>query len=123
MMLLLIIALLQAAQATGSIRGSVLNAEGAPLSGARLELAGPDGVLVMRSDGEGQFAFPNLSRGGYRLSVKKEGYVREEYGQKKPGGSGTPIALDDGRTVAGIAFHLQRAPTISGEVRNEDGFP
>jgi Carboxypeptidase regulatory-like domain len=123
MFLLLAIALLQAPQPSGGIRGVVLNTENAPLSGARLELAGPDGVLVMRSDSEGQFAFPNLSRGGYRLSVKKEGYVREEYGQRKPGGTGTPIALEDGKPLAGIAFHLQRAPTISGEVRNEDGFP
>jgi hypothetical protein len=77
----------------------------------------------MRSDGEGQFAFPNLSRGGYRLSVKKEGYVREEYGQKKPGGTGSPILLEEGKALPSISFHLQRAATISGEVRNEEGFP
>jgi len=123
MMLLLIIALLQTGQPPGSIRGVVLNTDNAPLSGARLELTGPDGVLVLRSDGEGQFAFSNLARGGYRLSVKKEGYIREEYGQKKPGGPGSPIVLEEGKTVPSVVFHLQRAATISGEVRNEEGFP
>jgi len=123
MMLPLIIALLQTAPATGIIRGVVLNTDNAPLSGARLELTGPDGVLVMRADAEGQFAFLNLARGGYRLSVKKEGYIREEYGQKKPGGIGSPIILEEGKTIPSVAFHLQRAPTISGEVRNEDGIP
>jgi hypothetical protein len=123
MILLLAIVLLQTPPSSGSIRGTVLNAENAPLAGARVELIGPDGVLVMRSEGEGQFAFTSLARGGYRLSVKKEGYVREEYGQKKPGGMGSPIVLDEGKTLTSIVFHLQRAPTISGEVRNEDGFP
>jgi hypothetical protein len=123
MLLLLAIALLQVPPSSGSIRGSVLNAENAPLSGARLELIGPGGTLVVRSGDEGQFVFPSLERGGYRLSVKKEGYVREEYGQKKPGGIGTPIVLEEGKALTGISFHLQHAQTISGEVRNEDGLP
>ena len=46
------IALLQAPPSSGSIRGVVLNAENAPLSGARVEIVGPGGVLVVRSDGE-----------------------------------------------------------------------
>jgi hypothetical protein len=48
MFLVLAIALLQAPPSSGSIRASVHNTENAPLSGARLELVGPDGVLVMR---------------------------------------------------------------------------
>jgi len=123
MLLLLAIALLQAPPSSGSIRGTVLNTDNAPLSGARLELIGPELTLVTRSDGEGQFAFLNLPRGGYRLSVQKEGYVREEYGQKKPGGIGSPIVLEEGKAPLSFAFHLQRAQTVSGEVRNQDGFP
>jgi len=123
MIFLLAVVLLQAPPSFGSIRGVVLNAENAPLNGARLELTGPDGVLVIRSNDEGQFAFSNLAPGGYRLSVKKDGYVREEYGQKKPGSTGAPIILEDGTAVPAFVFRLQRAATISGEIRNDDGFP
>jgi hypothetical protein len=107
--LLLTIALLQAQ--TGSIRGTVVNAAGEPLPSARVELTGePLGALVTRTDIDGQFVFPNITRSGFRLSIKKEGYVRQEL-------------VDAGSTPSGIVVRMQRAATIEGEVRNEDGFP
>jgi hypothetical protein len=122
--LLLAVALLQAAAPQGTIRGSVLAAGDEPVPGARVELAGsPAGALVVRTDSRGQFLFSNLKAGSYRLSVKKEGYVRQEYGEKRSGGAGVFIAVGVGAPAPPITFHLQPAATIAGEVRNEDGFP
>ncbi|HET9942613.1 MAG TPA: carboxypeptidase-like regulatory domain-containing protein, partial [Terriglobia bacterium] len=70
--LLFVITLLQQASApAGSIHGLVLTSERSPLTGARLELAGPQVTQVIRSDNEGRFSFANLAHGPYRLSVKK----------------------------------------------------
>lgn len=122
--LLIAVALLQAPVPEGIIRGSVLAPANEPVPGARVELAGsPEGALVMRTDSRGQFAFSSLKPGSYRLSVKKEGYVRQEYGEKRTGGTGVFIPIGAGIPAPAVIFRLQPAATIAGEVRNEDGFP
>lgn len=120
----IVLALVQATASTGSVRGVILTDSDQPVYAARVELSGgPQGPLVTRTDMDGQFVFADLPRGGYRLSAKKEGFVRLEYGQKRIGGAGTPLVIEAGSQVSGINMHLQPAATITGEVRNEDGIP
>ncbi len=122
--LVLVLALIQAAGSTATIQGTVVSVTNEPLLAARVELTGgAQGPVVTRTDGRGQFAFPDLPSGRYRVSVKKEGYVRQEYGQKKPGDEGALIVVEAGRPVPAIVFRLQAASTIAGIVRNEEGYP
>jgi len=121
---LLLLALLPQAPATGNLQGVVLNGANEGIYGARVEITGgAQGAIVTRTDGQGQFVFGSLPAGRYRLSVKKEGYVRQEYGQKDPGEAGAPIVIGAGSQVKGLVFRLLPAATIAGAVRNEDGFP
>jgi hypothetical protein len=55
--------------------------------------------------------------------VKKEGYVRQMYGEKKTGDEGTLILVEAGKPTPAITFRLLPAATIAGTVRNEDGYP
>jgi hypothetical protein len=122
--LLFAIALLQAVGGGGTIQGTVANAANEPIFTARVELTGgARGPVVTRTDGRGQFVFSNVPAGPYRLNVKKEGFIRQEYGQKTGSGPGSLIIVEAGRTVPAMTFLLHPAATMAGSLRNEDGIP
>ena len=101
--LLLAIFLLQTAAPSGTLRGTVLTTDGKGLRDASIELTGPRGNSVVHTDDQGRFVLANLAEGASRVLVKKEGYVRQEYGR--------PI-LVTGRTPVDLVFRLGPAATI-----------
>jgi hypothetical protein len=117
--------LLQAGSA--SIQGVVVRGMETPeypLETARVELTGgSQGALVTRTNSSGEFSFSNLPPGNYGLSVKKDGYVRQEYGPLGQDGKGATLTVGAGTRVEGIVFRLKPAVTLSGRVRNEYGVP
>ena len=76
-------------EATGNISGTVLDTNGAVVSGAHVTVSGSVGFSPrsMTSGADGQFQFPNLPAGTYRVSVTGEGMssVRSEPIQLGPG--------------------------------------
>ena len=118
MVLLFILSLLQALNTTrGSIEGIVLKSGTVvqqSLTDARLELTdGPGTPLVVRSDVSGRFVFANLLPGRYRLTVTKDGFIRQQYKSR--------LTLTAGQKITDILFRLDPAPTISGRVQDELG--
>jgi hypothetical protein len=104
---------------TGVIEGYVVRARTeppAPLVDARLEL---NGSLITRTDSSGRFVFSGLPPGRHRLRVTKDGFVRQEYPHSAMDSPGTPINLAAGQQIRNILFKLERAPTISGVVRDQ----
>ena len=79
-------------------------------------------VLVIRStstDDAGQFRLTNLPAGSYSAPrANKPGYVMTTFGEKRPGGLGTPITLIDGQKLE-IVFRLKRGAVITGAVMDE----
>jgi uncharacterized protein DUF6519/carboxypeptidase family protein len=53
-----------------SIRGSLLDSNGAAVPGVIVNLNGPVGTRTVTTDAQGAFTFPNLPRGAYRISVQ-----------------------------------------------------
>jgi protocatechuate 3,4-dioxygenase beta subunit len=74
------------------------------------------------TDAQGQFVFSRLAVGQYSLSVNRNEYLTTNYGQKKPGGSGTTIQLADGQQMK-VELRMIRGGVITGQVIGEDGEP
>ena len=62
-------------EAAGDISGTVLDTNGDVIAGAQVTLSGPVGFSPrsVTSGGDGQFQFPNLPAGTYKISVSGEG--------------------------------------------------
>jgi uncharacterized protein (DUF2141 family) len=120
---LLFALLLQTPPPSGSIEGFVVRAGTASpvvLVNARLELEGPFGKAVSRTDSAGHFAFTGLPAGSYRLRITKDGYVRQEYRQVGLDKPGAPLSLKAGQRLDSIVFRMEPAPTIVGMVRESN---
>jgi len=115
----LMVSMLQAPAATSSIGGVVTRGNAAleqSLQNARLELTGGPGTpLVVRTDTGGRFLFSNLAPGRYKLSVTRDGYLRQEHPK--------PIVLGRGQQVTDIVFRLDPAPVVTGWVQDRYGAP
>ena len=57
----------------GNISGTVLDSNGGVVQNANVTLDGPGGSRTVLSGGDGQFQFPNLPPGTYKLTVSAEG--------------------------------------------------
>jgi len=86
--------------ATGTLRGSVTDADGAPIAGARVTLQGARRD-ASTTDTAGAFRFTGLPSGTYGVSVAKTGYTSASL-------DGVTIGGDD----VSVAFALLR-PTLS----------
>jgi hypothetical protein len=110
-----------------SIAGQVVRAgTGEPLKKARVVLRKPEGrdpPYLAVTDPHGQFLIKDIEPGRYRLLVARNGYVRQEYGQKSPNRPGITLALAPGQQVRDLLFRLIPAGVITGRVYDEDGEP
>jgi hypothetical protein len=75
------------------------------------------------TDASGRFEIKDLAPGNYHLSIQRNGYVSQEYGQHNPGSGGTLLTLSPGQKVSNITVQLIPAAVISGHVLDEDGEP
>jgi hypothetical protein len=75
------------------------------------------------TDAQGRFNVENLNAGSYRISVVAGGYVRQEYGGRLPGSTGSVITLNDGQSLKDLMIRMTPTSTISGLVRSQTGKP
>jgi hypothetical protein len=104
------------ARLTGVI---VANDEAAkPIRRAIMLLSG-GGLVIARqttTDEDGRFAFSALPAGRYTIQAWRSGFVRDMYGNKRPGvGSGSAIIVGDGQRVD-ITMKMTRAAAITGTI-------
>jgi protocatechuate 3,4-dioxygenase beta subunit len=139
----------QAAKAT--IEGSVVRAgTGQPLKGATvtlrrvgagqnraaaLDLNSPDlqnrlgalltnvaGGVSVTTDASGRFTMTGVDPGDYMISAEREGFVRSEFGQRTPTGSGVAVKLIANQRFT-ASLPMTQASVISGRVLTLDGDP
>jgi carboxypeptidase family protein len=138
----------EAPPATGLIVGQVLDAAaGKPVPGAIVSLtqnqlplgatggmppaadlagviaAGPAIPNRVIADSGGRFVFRSLPAGRYSFSATAAGYLFSSFGQRRPGGPGSPVELKDGEKVLDAEFRLWKAATITGTVVDEANEP
>jgi hypothetical protein len=115
------------ADETCTVSGMVIRAQdSAPLKNATVELsndADREHHIATKTSADGHFALKNVPPGQYRLIVTRNGYVRQELNQKKPGDPGATFTLRPGQKISELVFKLGRAAVITGKVFDEDGEP
>jgi protocatechuate 3,4-dioxygenase beta subunit len=116
---------------TARIRGRVFAADtGKPLPGAIVTLVDtrasnptPRQGRWIRTDVDGGWEAHDLSAGAYMLSVSKAGYLKIEYGQKRPFERGKTLDVVPGQLLDRIDMTIPRAAAITGRVFDEFGDP
>jgi hypothetical protein len=113
--------------AKGSLAGSVVNAiNGSAMAGVVVTLRGQNiGVLPRApsvvTDGQGRFAFPNLSPGQYSLSGLEQRFVGE--GPGPLGGFANWVIVGEGQQVSAYVLKLVPGGVIAGMIEDESGEP
>ena len=111
---------------TAVIRGRVVAAEtGRPLTLATITASAPElsEARSISTNSEGRYELRNLPAGRYTLSIAHSGYLRLQYGQRRPLELGKPIDVAEAAIVDNIDFVLPRMSVISGRVTDELGEP
>jgi len=89
-----------------------------PIRRAIMLLSG-GGLVIARqttTDEEGRFVFSALPAGRYTIQAWRSGFVRDMYGNKRPGiGAGSAIIVGDGQRVD-ITMKMTRAAAITGTI-------
>jgi len=80
-------------------------------------------VKTADTDEQGRFTFANLDSGKYRLTAERQGFLRQNNGERKFSGTGTPIVVGDGQNVKDIQVRMNPQAVITGRVLDEDGEP
>ena len=75
------------------------------------------------TDDSGRFMFTGVEPGDYRISVEREGYIRQEYGQRSFNSPGTIVSVAGAQRVTNIDFQMIPGGSISGRIFNEEGEP
>src|SRR5689334_19475260 len=80
-------------------------------------------MMNKETDEQGKFVFTGLTAGKYRISVERQGFLRQSYGAKKYPGGSAAVAVGDGQAVKGIDVRLQPQGVVVGKALDEDGEP
>ncbi|MBI4165001.1 MAG: carboxypeptidase regulatory-like domain-containing protein [Acidobacteria bacterium] len=109
---------------TGSVEGIVVNAATRePLKKAWVTLERADGQgtsLGALTDATGRFALKDIESRHYRLSVERNGFVSQSYGQQVPESAGTVLTISPGQTLRDVQVALSPGAVISGHVYDDD---
>ena len=109
-----------------SIGGVVLSdATGQPLRRAQVELRpaeAANGGLIQTTDESGEFAFPRVTPGRYRITILRDGYIRQMAGRvgayKMP-----PIFSVHSGDASRFTFRMTPWAVVSGKVKFDDAEP
>jgi hypothetical protein len=75
------------------------------------------------TDAMGRFEIKGLAPGRYYLRAQRNGFVRQQYGQRTPEGAGAILTLSSGQKVPDITFQMIPSAVITGHVYDEDSEP
>ena len=87
-----------AQEQTGALVGKIVTDNGETLPGVSIEIKGPSGTLVAVTDAKGEYRFPRVLTGGYKVTARLQGFQTYE-------ASRVPVALGD-RAVLNIPMKI-----------------
>src|SRR6185436_2015564 len=68
--------------------------------------AGAAAILPVITESDGKFIIKDLAPGSYRLTAARNGYSKQEYGQRTSRGPGTAITVQAGQNVKDVVFRF-----------------
>jgi hypothetical protein len=80
---------------------------------APAQIQQPQPPATVMTDAQGKFEFKDVEPGSYRLTAARNGFARQEYGQRSLNRPGTVLNIRAGQTVNDVAFKLTPAGTIT----------
>lgn len=80
-------------------------------------------TFTATTDNVGKFQFIEVDEGSYRIIAARNGFARQEYGQRSFNRPGTVMNIRAGQQVTDVSFRLTPASTISGRVLDSAGEP
>jgi hypothetical protein len=112
-------------QPSGSISGTVVDATGALIVGARVVIAGKDlsRDREVLSDADGQFSFANLPPGPFRLTITAPGFRTQTFaGTLRPGETSTvpQTTLAIATAVTEVRVAPTRIEVAEDEIKEEE---
>ena len=126
----LIASLIQAAtqQVPGASVGGIVVKWGTadPLSQVIVELRADGGGRPVASTATseiGEFVFPNVAAGRYRMFATRSGFAPAEFGQRRPNGAGQGISLAPGERRSGLQIAMTAGATVYGRILDRNGQP
>ena len=111
---------------TGVIKGRVATADGnRPLRRVQVSLSSPElsEPRSVSTTTQGMYEFKDLPAGRYTVTAARSGFLRLQYGQRRPGEAGRPLHLGENQALSGIDFALPRMSVITGRITDEIGEP
>ncbi len=102
-----------AQEQTGGLYGTVRTGNGAPLAGARVELAGFGAPRVQTTDAQGAFRFPKLDPGIYHLTATRDGFSTVKYDKVTIRvGRDTTLAIELAPTITDVVEVISETPVL-----------
>ena len=80
-------------------------------------------TFTTTTDDQGKFQFKEVEEGPYRVAAARNGFARQEYGQRSFNRPGIVVNIRAGQQVNDVSFRLIPASTISGRVMDTNGEP
>jgi hypothetical protein len=111
---------------TASLQGKVVRDGGnQPIADARVTAQNmrTNALVFATTDAAGAFTVNGLVPGAYRVSFAARGFVPHVYGSRVPNGTWTPVHVEAGQLLKGLAAHLTAGGGIEGRVRDTRGLP
>src|SRR5688572_16448803 len=110
--------------ATASVSGRVVGADGRPVARAVVHAYRPYiAGRQVETDQGGRYRIDRLVPGEYTVEVRKFGFENGQYGQRMGAARGRPITLKSGEAAGSIDVTLLRGGAIAGTVVDEFGEP
>jgi protocatechuate 3,4-dioxygenase beta subunit len=84
--------------------------------GTAVAQAQPAFLPPITTDEKGRFEIKDIEPGSYRAIAARNGFTKQEYGQRSLNGAGTVFVVAPGQQIQDINFRLTPAATITGRV-------
>jgi protocatechuate 3,4-dioxygenase beta subunit len=76
----------------------------------------PAGIPSVTTDDNGRFGIKDVEPGSYRIYAARNGFMKQEYGQRSPNRPGLVVTVQPGQQLQDLTFRLSPASTITGRV-------